>query len=179
MRDMEAYDFGGFARGENPLKRNAIDEIEGTATYKGSAAGLHTSLEGDMVKISRLLGKVTLTANFLDGTKHGTVDGSVYDLMLDGKEVSGSFTLSRDMDLANYRVKNPYNKEVNIGNINGINYTGAWYAVFQIPGATDAAIPGGVVGTIGGTGTNGNTGHLDKWAPMGSKGNCCVDTYRS
>ena len=22
-------------------------------------------------------------------------------------------------------------------------------------------------------------GHLDKWAPMGSKGNCCVDTYRS
>ena len=157
IRDIEAYDFGGFVRGEKPLKRNAIGEIEGSATYKGSAAGLHTSWDNNMVKISRLLGKVTLTANFLDGTKHGTVDGSVYDLMLDGKEVSGSFTLSRDMDLANYRVKNPYNKEVNIGNINGINYTGAWYAVFQIPGATDAAIPGGVVGTIGGTGTNGNT----------------------
>ena len=157
IRDIEAYDFGGFARGENPLKRNAIDEIEGTATYKGSAAGLHTSLEGDRVKISRLLGKVTLIANFLDGTKYGTVDGNVYDLMLDGKEVSGSFTLSRDMDLPNYVVQNPYNKDLNIGNINGVNYTGAWYAVFQIPGATDADIPGGVVGTIGGTGTNGNT----------------------
>ena len=78
--------------------------------------------------------------------------------MLDGKEVSGSFILSRDMDLDNYSLKGAYNKEVNIGNINGINYTGAWYAVFQIPGATDIDIPGGVVGIIGGTGSNGNTG---------------------
>ena len=50
-----------------------------------------------------------------------------------------------------------FDKGVNIGNIEGINYKGSWAAVFQMAGETDADVPGGVVGTIGGTDTNGNT----------------------
>ena len=167
LQDTEAYDFGGFVRGENPLGAGKINEIEGTATYKGSAAGLYTSLDNNVMKISRLLGKATLTANFLDGTKYGTVDGSIHDLTLDGNSVDGSLFINADLDVnhANYGATGggtEYGtratmKEVSIGNIQGINYTGSWGLVFQIPGETDAVIPGGVVGTIGGTGTNGNT----------------------
>ena len=161
LQDYEAWEFGGFVRGQNPTKRNSIPEIVGKAIYKGSVAGLLTSLgDDDMVQISRLLGKVTLTADFMDGTKFGTLNGSVHDLRLDGANVGGSLLMNANMDdrfSDSTKVERSYDVGVDVGNIEGVNYTGSWHVQFQMPGATEADLPGGAVGTIGGHGTNGNT----------------------
>ena len=156
LHDTHAYDFGGFVRGENPIARRKLNAVIGKATYKGSVAGLHTSWDNNIVKISRLLGKVTLMADFDNETNWGSVDGKVHDLKLDDKSIGGqlfltSSTMNNEDDLRYFAEK------VGIGNIQGINYEGSWGVVFQIPGETDADLPGGVVGTIGGTGSNGNT----------------------
>ena len=158
IADAKSYEFGGFVRGQNPVGysgtekyRNRLTKIVGSATYKGMAAGLHTSLDSNnTVKISRLLGKVNMNVNFDTNAIRGTVNGRIDDLKLDGKNVGGALILEVNME-DNLSIAS-FNKDINVGNIEGINYKGSWAAVFQMDGATDADLPGGVVGTIGGSG---------------------------
>ena len=148
------YDFGGFVRSGyyRPDHSNSKvwRTVTGTARYKGSAAGLYTSLdENNDGKISRLLGKVTINADFGTTTERGILDGRIHDLTLDDKQVTGELLLNTDMDnipLANY----------NIGNINGVNFTGAHYYVV-LDGTSEETTTKALMGTIGGRGENGDT----------------------
>ena len=162
LQDTESWDFGAFVRGENPIPWGSVNsKTIGKATYKGLAVGLHTSIEDKAAKISRLLGKVTIDANFEGTAERGNFSGKIHDLSLDGISTGGGLILqSKDLGVRKNRAPFINIQGDHIGNINGVNYTGSWGLLFQIPGSralSDAAIPGGVVGTIGGTGSNGNT----------------------
>ena len=144
VQDNASYDFGGFVRSQSKAE-GPTRSLTGQATYKGAAVGLHTSLENNTAKISRLLGKVTMTIDFEGTGEKGNVAGRIHDLTLDGKGARGELVLEKDID------NNPF-PNWGIGNINGINYTGQWHFV----AATSRDLRG-IIGAIGGTGSNGNT----------------------
>ena len=157
------YRFGAIAKGENyypgddtgPVK----DAVQGTATYRGNAAGLHTSSENGMVSVQRLLGKVTLNADFGSDTVKGSItSGTIDDLTLDGESATGQLLLSSiTFEESAWPVKSALttnddlNIQVDIGNIEGINYHGNWIGTFQGDNSgTDQ--PTGIVGVVGGSG---------------------------
>ena len=107
------YSFGGFVRGEaDPVfPSSKIKPSIGGATYKGSLAGIHTSSEDGMSKISRLLGKVTIDADFGTTSTYGRIEGSAYDLKLDGTPVGGEILINIDMDSGD---RGPVANEVNL-----------------------------------------------------------------
>ena len=152
------YRFGVLAKAEKYYPRSpgtVKKEVTGTATYKGTAAGLHTSSENGM---ERLLGKVTLNADFGDATAWGTMKGTIDDLTLDGDSVDGQILLPsatffnvswhiRPIEATNASL----NPKSDIGNIRGINYRGDWAGTFQGDSSgTDQ--PTGLVGVVGGSG---------------------------
>ena len=155
------YRFGAIAKGENyypsatsgPIKPAVI----GDATYKGNASGLHTSSEDG---IQRLLGKVTLTADFQTTAERGTIGGKIDNLTLNGERASGEIllpevTLGAPLwtlaSLAAEVTTTSLNLKTDIGNIKGINYMGDWAGTFQGDSSgTDQ--PTGIVGVVGGSG---------------------------
>ena len=152
---VEAYDFGGFVRSTYYGLADSVNHVPwrtatGTAKYNGSAAGLYASLgENNDVKISRLFGKVTINADFETARTRGVLDGKIHDLTLDGKQVKGELLLNTDMD-------SPHRVNYGIGNINGINFTGIHHYVI-LDGTTAESSTKALMGTIGGTGANGDT----------------------
>ena len=158
------YRFGSFARAENSYPRKDIGAVKnaviGTATYKGNAAGLHASSENGMVSIQRLLGKVTLTADFGTTAAKGSIGGKIDNLTLDGDSVDGSLLLPKvTFHSTIWNIQSPItgatdeqiNRTTNVGNIEGINYQGDWLASFQ-GDPSGAAQPTGIVGVVGGSG---------------------------
>ena len=152
------YRFGVLAKAEKYYPRSSgtvKKEVTGTATYKGMAAGLHTSSENG---IERLLGKVTLNADFGDATAWGTIKGTIDDLTLDGDSVDGQILLtSSDFFEVSWHIRPieatnaSLNPKSNLGNIKGINYRGDWAGTFQGDSSgTDQ--PTGIVGVVGGSG---------------------------
>ena len=158
------YRFGSFARAENSYHRTGTGAVKnavvGTATYKGNAAGLHKSSENGMVSIQRLLGKVTLNANFeTTGTK-GSIEGKIENLNLDGDNVNGQLLLPKvTFHPRIWNIRSPLsepsnveiNRTTNVGNIDGVNYQGDWQASFQGDSSGNDQ-PTGIVGVIGGSG---------------------------
>ena len=120
---IDAYYFGGFAYGENTYPTDASGEgnvdnaVIGTATYKGNAAGLHTFSDNGMVSIQRLLGKVTLEADFGDATVSGTIKGEINNLTLDGDSVQGQILIPKDSSLVS---------KVNVGGLRVVKTNGAY-----------------------------------------------------
>ena len=154
------YRFGALAKGENYNPRDSFlgavkREVTGEATYKGNAAGLHVSSENGMVSIQRLLGKVTLTADFEDSANWGSIEGEINNLSLNGKNVPGQLLLPKST--FNWDIRpiladdENLNPKSNIGNIDGINYMGDWAGNFLgNPSGLDQ--PTGIVGVVGGSG---------------------------
>ena len=155
------YRFGVTAKADNyyPGSDNGPVKtaVTGEATYKGTAAGLHISSSGGMVSIQRLLGKVTLSADFGNATARGSIGGKIEKLTLDGESATGEILLPsatfgtgwpiRSIEATNASL-NPKN---NLGNIRGINYRGDWAGTFQGDSSgTDQ--PTGLVGVVGGSG---------------------------
>ena len=156
------YRFGTFARAENYYPRSGTGSIKadvtGSATYKGNAAGLHTSSDNGMVSIQRLLGKVTLTAEFGDATARGTIEGRIDSLTLDGESATGEILLPEatlGSLIADFQVPvttaNQLSIKTNIGNIKGINYRGDWFGTFQ-GDSSGMDQPTGIIGVVGGSG---------------------------
>ena len=158
------YRFGVLAKPEKYYPRSGQGSIKagvtGSATYKGNAAGLHTSSENG---IQRLLGKVTLNADFKGTTERGTIEGRINSLTLDGESVRGGILLPKatlGASTTHLRFPAPItdstadknlNRKVEIGNIDGTNYKGDWAGTFQgDPSGTDQ--PTGIVGVVGGSG---------------------------
>ena len=156
------YTFGAFSKGEKYYHRSGTGSVkaavEGTATYKGNAAGLHTSSEESRVSIQRLLGKVTLNADFGDDQAMGTISGTIDDLTLDGESARGQLLLpsvtfhnTRFTIIPIRATDNILNPKSNVGNIEGINYDGDWSGSFQ-GDSTGTDQPTSIVGVVGGSG---------------------------
>ena len=156
------YRFGILAQGQDYYSRRGNAPVKpavlGTATYKGTAVGLHTSSSGGRVSIERLMGKVTLNADFGNADVRGTIGGSIDDLTLDGDSVGGQILLPkatiedtwesvRPIQLANTNI----NPKSAIGNIKGQNYRGDW-AGTTLGDASGTDQPTGIVGVVGGSG---------------------------
>ena len=154
------YRFGVLASGENYYPRDTTgtvkDDVTGEATYRGNAAGLHVSSDAS---IQRLLGKVTLNADFGAADAKGSIGGSIDELTLDGKSVTGEILLPT-VTLPSGRYwgalrpvlgAGNVNPKSRIGNINGVNFKGDWAGTFQGDSSgTDQ--PTGIVGGVGGSG---------------------------
>ena len=158
------YRFGALAKGEKYYSRDDTHSVKpaviGDATYKGNAAGLHTSSENGMVSIQRLLGKVTLTADFGNDSAKGTMRGEINNLTLDSKSVQGQILLPSttfgDASLTwtirpIYGTSTKLNPKSNIGNIKGVNYRGDWLGTF-LGDSSGNDQPTGIVGVVGGSG---------------------------
>ena len=148
------YRFGAFTHGSNLYPRSGTGPVKaavtGEATYKGPAAGLHTSSENGMVSIQRLLGKVTLDADFGTTAARGTIKGKIDNLTLDGNSVNGQLLLpSATFHNVNWHIRPVLTR--NLGNINGINYNGDWAGTFQGDSSGNDQ-PTGIVGVVGGSG---------------------------
>ena len=156
------YRFGALAQAENYYPRDGTGpvkaEVKDTATYKGPAAGLHTSSENGMVSIQRLLGKVTLTADFGTTAARGTIKGKINNLTLDGESTTGEILLPKvtlGTTFDSLRVPDTtntnLNPKINVGNIDGINYMGDWAGTF-LGDSSGNDQPTGIVGVVGGSG---------------------------
>ena len=153
------YRFGAIAKGEKHYPLTGQGPIKpavtGKATYKGPVAGLHTSSEDG---IQRLLGKVTLNADFQTTAERGTIGGRINSLTLDGESATGEILLHEvtfNQYTSDFRsplqTTSTLNKKTDLGNIKGINYRGDWAGIFLgDPSGTDQ--PTGIVGVVGGSG---------------------------
>ena len=169
------YRYGVFARGEQYFTKGAsggsgefVLPLAGTATYKGAAAGLHTSSEDNIVKVSRLLGKVTINVDFEGTGDRGNLKGRIHDLTLDGNGTTGEIFFNSSGDLLGHNIldspaasssgasgREAYNRLFDIGNINGVNYKGRFIGIFTGNRSSDnTKHPSGITGVIGGTATD-------------------------
>ena len=133
------YHFGAFAYGSmasipDYADQDSITPVAGKAVYKGAAAGLHSSLQDGATTIRRLLGKVTIDANFGTTSQKGAIGGRIDDLTLDGEDVRGKILLQQvSLDGTWYTRPPkkapsgvPRQADNEIGNIDSINYEGSW-----------------------------------------------------
>ena len=158
----DAYHSGAFAHG-NMAYGDMGGAVQGKATYKGVALGLHTAANGDSLTVSRLTGKVTLDVDFgttADTPEHtrALINGRINSLALDGESVSGQIILPQGSSFGSSDIRpltsaNGRSAAINhnLGNIKGINYQGSWGGVFTGPSAGNAQ-PTGIAGTVGGSG---------------------------
>ena len=139
-----SYDQASFGFG---LKTNII----GTATYNGLAAGFYVD---DMNQVHRLLGKVTMNADFGTAISTGTLGGSINGITLNGKESNSVLVLSfQDIRDTEQIISAPWTSKAPTvsGSINGTTVMGDWSAIFTGPASpADDAKPTGVIGTASG-----------------------------
>ena len=151
------YRFGALARVENLYgggaytSSNILAPLTGNATYKGPAAGLHTSPENG---IQRLLGTATLTIDFRDASKRGNIEGKIDSLTLGGESVRGEILLPQALVSLGMPIlpsQTNLNPRSPIGNIKGINYEGSWQVAYQ-GDSSRTEHPTGIFGIVGGSG---------------------------
>ena len=133
------YNLGAFARKSTTYNAVAND-VTGKATYKGGLLGLHTSLENNNVKLSRLTGKATITIDFKDAATPGNTEGTFNELKLDGQSVSGQLGFSHN-DVGAAFLGSDLS-----GTIGGNSYRGGLMMTFSGPKPNSATQPTGMQG---------------------------------
>jgi hypothetical protein len=154
----ERYTFGAFADGGTPADQGALDNAAGTATYRGSAAGVHSTA----TRVDFFYGKATLTADFDDME----VKGRIHDIYAGGDHVDHDIyldlvtedTANVDGGTASGRARMGPGRTGDDGNQH-YPYEGTWSAGFYNPAPDDdadtttvdesEASPGAVAGTFG------------------------------
>ena len=86
VTDLDAYDFGVFASGDDPFMVDNLQGLSGTADYAGEASG--TYADAPEATISPFNAKVELTADFGTDQDFGTIEGRVYEFEIDGGATS-------------------------------------------------------------------------------------------
>ena len=87
ITDLDAYDFGVFASGDDPFMADNLQGLAGTASYAGEASGTYADVPE--AAISPFSAKVELTADFGTDQAFGSVEGRVYEF-----EIAGGATTS-------------------------------------------------------------------------------------
>ena len=86
VTDLDAYDFGVFASGDDPFLVDGLQGLEGTASYAGGAAG--TYADAPQARLDPFEAKVELTADFGTAEDFGSIVGRVYDFAIAGGKTS-------------------------------------------------------------------------------------------
>ena len=86
ITDLDAYDFGVFASGDDPFMVDNLQGLAGTADYAGEAAGTYADVP--QATLDAFEAKVELTADFGTAENFGTIVGRVYDFEIDGGKTS-------------------------------------------------------------------------------------------
>ena len=147
--------FAAFAQTNSAYGKTVEDGIkfavEGKATYNGLAAGFYLD---DMDQVYRLLGKVTMNADFGGALEAGKLGGSIDGITLNGEGDKGALVLlPQAIQGSGNIISAPRaNKDAIVaGSINGVAMTGDWSALFTGPASpADDAKPTGVIGTASG-----------------------------
>ena len=87
IADLDAYNFGVFAGGDDPFRVNNLQGLAGTAAYEGEAAGMYAE-SGEEAMISPFNAKAELMADFGTADDFGAIVGRVYDFNIDGGKTS-------------------------------------------------------------------------------------------
>ena len=86
ITDLDNYDFGVFASGDDPFVVDNLQGLSGTANYAGDAAGTYADVP--QARVDAFEAKVELTADFGTDQESGTIAGRVYDFVIDGDTTS-------------------------------------------------------------------------------------------
>ena len=162
---------GAFASGNafsSVSPDGAITALTGTATYRGSAAGLH-GMTGAKEAVQPFDAKAELTAKFGTATELGGLQGRIYDINSGGERLTGDMseiTLAYgEVDTATSRSLTYYRTRMGTPTIDATLATptatypmnGFWHGRFSeavVEGAEDGKkYPTSVIGTFGVSGT--------------------------
>ena len=133
---------------------NQINGVEGTATYKGAAAGMYVTKDVTAGLVTGataggFTASATLQANFGDGTAAGNIDGSIHDFMnAEGEAMAGWGVTLRNSILA-AAGSSTFSGDTMGTTGPGTTGTGNWTGTFYGPSADVDAItpqPTGVAG---------------------------------
>ena len=147
--------FAAFAQTNSAYAKtleNGIEfAVEGKATYNGLAAGFYVD---NLDQVHRLLGKVTMNADFGSALEAGKLGGSINGITLNGEGNKGSLVLLPQAIQGDAQIISAprTNKDATVaGSINSVAMTGDWSALFTGPASpADDAKPTGVIGTASG-----------------------------
>ncbi len=160
---------GAFASGNafsSTIADGVITALTGTATYRGSAAGLH-GMTGAKEAVQPFDARAELTAKFGTATELGTVEGRIYDINSGGERLTGELSeviLSKgDVNSATSRSFTYYDTRMGTPTVDPTDSSaeypmnGFWHGRFSEAMAenADAAkrYPTAVIGTFGVSGT--------------------------
>ena len=151
------HDVEVFAGGTTDHAANVTNEIEGTATYSGPAAGRYvTKTYTAGVQTDAGVGQFTATANltaqFGAADAPGTIGGAVSGFMLDGNTSADWTVVLEDADLTDDAATFNGLSEVNFGGglTDGATPAGTWQGSFyaDADATDDTNAPGTVAGTF-------------------------------
>jgi hypothetical protein len=165
ITDLDAYNFGVFAGGDDPFMADNFQGLAGTADYAGEAAGTYADVPQAM--LSSFEAKVELTADFGTAGDLGTIAGRVYDFELEGGQTSPLTELSLNtppwLDGGQTNIfpgwyfegAPPLPGGMMIGNTYAATDTarwqGAWHGKFFGNGDAATDLPSAFAGTFGAT----------------------------
>ena len=87
---VNTYAFGAFADGGDAVEgTDNIEEVTGDATYRGKAAGVHSTAAA----VDFFHADATLNAKFGNGTANGTITGMIHNIMSAGRPVDDNIEL--------------------------------------------------------------------------------------
>ena len=163
ITDLDAYDFGVFAGGDDPFTVDNLQGLAGTADYAGEAAGTYADVPA--ATINSFNAQVELTADFGMTSDFGTIEGRVYEFEIDGRETSpltelGLYTAPwREGGTTNIHQSEVGRDPLPGGWVEGNAYTGTdtatwlgiWGGKFFGNGTAATALPTAFAGTFGAT----------------------------
>ena len=119
ITDLDTYDFGMFASGDDPFTVGSLQGLTGTANYAGEASGMYA----DEVEatLSPFSARVVLAADFGTADSHGTILGTVYRFEIEG--VAASPLDSLDLNGAPWRDER---NNIFASGPDGIQLPGGW-----------------------------------------------------
>ena len=143
--NLDSYEYGAFADGNDPFSQNNLVSLTGTASYVGEATGVY-AVKAD-ARNYFFDAAATLTANFGAGSTLGTIEGRVHDFEVDGQPIAGNPQLM--LGTANIGNSNSgFFKGDTSATFAGDTFAGKWGGQFYSNGESDGK-PGSVAGTFG------------------------------
>ncbi len=152
------FEIGAFGHGSDPFLASSLADLEGRATYSGTAVGIHRDVaEQDVTYFSA---GVELNADFDAGDNLGTIGGMIDSFESDdgsSSAIPGALTLQAA------EIGNAFSGTIEAGTYDGDSYVGAWAGQFYGNGESDGR-PGSAAGTFNAATTGGDKALVGSFA---------------
>ncbi len=144
------YAAGAFADGSDHFRQENILALQGTATFRGYAAGMYTLRSVDGFDLDTFEGVVNLDADFGAENGLGTVSGSITEVEVDGEPIAATLNLGTAAIGSN---NSGFFEGQATGVAEGLTLEGRWGGQFFGNSESDG-LPSSVAGTFGGRSTD-------------------------